>query len=43
MYFTLDDLRDEFPQYSLTIDKMAKEGKSYDEIEDHILALDEKD
>ena len=43
MYFTLDDLRDEFPQYRLTIDKMAKEGKSYDEIEDHILALDEKD
>ena len=43
MNLTLDDLKDEYPQYILTIDKMEKEGKSFDEIEDHILALDEMD
>jgi hypothetical protein len=40
---TLDDLRAEYPQYHFTIDKMAKQGKSFEEIEDHILALDEMD
>ncbi len=40
---TLDDLRAEYPQYRFTIDKMAKQGKSFEEIEDHILALDEMD
>jgi hypothetical protein len=40
---TLDDLREEYPQYRLMIDKMAKQGKSFEEVEDHILALDEMD
>ena len=29
--------------YRLIIDKMAKQGKSFEEVEDHILALDEMD
>ena len=40
---TLDDLRDTWPQYRLTIDKMAREGKTFEEIEDHLVALNEED
>lgn len=43
MHNTLDDLREEYPQYRLIIGKMTKQGKSFEEVEDHILALDEMD
>lgn len=40
---TLDDLRTEWPQYRLTIDKMAKQNRSFEEIEDHLIELNEMD
>ncbi len=40
---TLDDLKEEYPQYRLLIEKMNREGKTFEEIEDHLTYLDEDD
>jgi hypothetical protein len=38
---TLDELREEYPQYRLVIDKMARQNKSFEEIESHLIDLNE--
>lgn len=38
---TLDELRREYPQYRLVIDKMARQNKSFEEIESHLIDLNE--
>ena len=43
MSTTLDDLKEEFPQYRLTIERMNREGKTFEEIEDHLICLSEQD
>jgi hypothetical protein len=40
---TLEALLDQYPQYHLTIDKMVKNGRSNEEIEDHLISLGEMD
>lgn len=43
MSLTLADLKAEWPQYRLTIERMNRDGATFEEIEDHVLALDAMD
>jgi hypothetical protein len=40
---TLEALLDQYPQYRLAIDEMVKNGRSNEEIEDHLIQLNEID
>lgn len=40
---TLSELKEEFPQHRLTIERMSYDGHSFEEIEDHLINLSETD
>jgi hypothetical protein len=40
---TLQDLKEAFPEYWLTINRMNRDGFSFEEIEDHLTDLSELD